>query len=125
MEILSLIKFVLIQVFGLVISLVAAGLFIFWIIRKFHSWKIAAAFSVILVGISFFVFVPYAFPERLQYPFFLTTFGPADGPALPFKNVLTFFFERSDMEKISDIARDPRDVPQPLRRSYAERVKIE
>src|SRR3989344_2903707 len=62
MEILSLIKFVLIQVFGLVISLVAAGLFIFWIIRKFHSWKIAAAFSVILVGISFFLFMPYAFP---------------------------------------------------------------
>src|SRR3989344_7757433 len=60
MEILSLIKFVLIQVFGLVISLVAAGLFIFWIIRKFHSWKIAAAFSVILVGISFFLFMPYA-----------------------------------------------------------------
>src|SRR3989344_4321472 len=55
MEILSLIKFVLIQVFGLAISLIAAGLFIFWIIRKFHSWKIAAAFSVILVGISFFL----------------------------------------------------------------------
>ena len=51
MEVLSLIKFVLIQVFGLVISLVAAGLFIFWVIRKFHSWKIAGAFSAILVGI--------------------------------------------------------------------------
>jgi len=61
MEILSLIKFVLIQVFGLVISFIAAGLFIFWIIRKFHSWKIAAVFSVILVGISLFLLCPMHF----------------------------------------------------------------
>src|SRR3990167_9585518 len=50
---------------GLVISFVAAGIFILWINRKFHSWKIPAAFSAILVGISFFLFMPYAFPERL------------------------------------------------------------
>src|SRR3990167_9537320 len=108
MEILSLIKFVLIQVFGLVISLVAAGLFIFWIIRKFHSWKIAAAFSVILVGFSLFLFMPYAFRERLEYPFFLKTLGPADGPGLPFKNVATFFLKESNMERVSNIARDPK-----------------
>ena len=125
MEILSLIKFVLIQVFGLVISLVAAGLFIFWIIRKFHSWKIAAVFSVILVGISFFLFMPYAFPERLQYPFFLKTFGPADGPGLPFKNVATFFAKSGNMERVASIARDPNDVPQPITRTSPEIVKIE
>ena len=125
MEILSLIKFVLIQVFGLVISLVAAGFFIFWIIRKFHSWKIAATFSAILVGGSFFLFMPYAFPERLQYPFFLKTFGPADGPGLPFKNVLTFFLKESKMERVSNIARDPNDVPPPITRTSPEQIKIE
>ncbi len=124
-EILSLFKFVFIRVFGLVISLGAAGFFIFWIIRKFHSLKIAAIFSVILVGVSFFLFMPYAFPERLQYPFFLKTFGPSDGPSLPLKNVLTFFLKQSNMERVSDIARDPNDLPPPITRISPERVKIE
>ena len=125
MEILSLIKFVLIQVFGLTISFVAAGLFIFWIIRKFHSWKIAAAFSAILVGISFFLFMPYAFPERLQYPFFLKTFGPADGPSLPFKNIVTFFIKSGNMERVASIAHDPNNIPPPINRTNAEHIKIE
>lgn len=125
MGIFSLVTFILIQVLGLLISLFATGVFAFWIINKFHSWKIAAVFSGILIGILFFLVLPYTFPNRLQYPFFLKTFGPADGPGLPLKNIISFFLNASRMERVPDIAHNPNDVPPPITRTSPERVKIE
>ncbi|PIR83782.1 nitrite reductase, copper-containing [Candidatus Kaiserbacteria bacterium CG10_big_fil_rev_8_21_14_0_10_51_14] len=58
-----------------------------------------------------FFWFPVGVPQNLQYPFGVVTYGPADGPALPLKNVLSFFTHIDKFERVSDIARDPLDVP--------------
>ncbi|MCE9541799.1 nitrite reductase, copper-containing [Candidatus Kaiserbacteria bacterium] len=72
---------------------------------------------LVLVGISIFFYVPNGLPQGFEYTAFLTTYGPAGSPALPFKNVIQFFLHFNSFEKVSDIARDPNDVPPPITRT--------
>lgn len=125
MELLSLVKFTLVQVFGLGISVIAAGILLFFILRKFHDWKVAILVPIIFCGIFIFIFVPRVFPNQLQFPFLLKTYGPAAGPELPFKNVFAFFLRSNEMERPADIARNPNDVPTLSASTSPQRVKIE
>ncbi len=124
MGIFSLIQFVLVQMFGFVLAVVGVGALIFWILKKLHTRRVAIALSLLFVGLSLFVFGPNVFPSRAQYPFMLKSYGPADGPALPLASIFTFFGKVSSMEKVSDIARSPNDVPPPIVRTAPDRVKI-
>ncbi len=125
LEILTLIKFVLIQGFGLFIAIFFAGLFLFLILRKLHSLRDALLLFVMFFGVFLFLYLPQGIPNSLHYPFSLTTFGPAEGPILPLTNIIKFFGDVDDMEHVADIARDPNDIPPPILRTESETVKIE
>ena len=72
--------------------------------------KIVLPAVILALGIFLLFFSSQIFPQYLKYPFFLKTFGPADGPKLPLKNVYTFFKNIKNFEKV-DIAKDPADIP--------------
>ncbi|HAS84822.1 MAG TPA: nitrite reductase, copper-containing [Candidatus Yonathbacteria bacterium] len=72
-----------------------------------------------------FVFVPRAFPTALEYPFGMTTYGPGINPSLPLANITDFFRKLKTIERASDIARDPNDVPPPITRKEPARVKLD
>lgn len=110
MELVSYLWQYLVEVFGLSIAYVFAGIFIFLVLRQFHSWKITAALVAIFIGVSIAFYVPNGIPNAFQYPFGLKTFGPADGPVLPFQNIISFFTHFSRFERVASIARDPNDT---------------
>lgn len=110
MELVSYLWQYLVEVFGLSIAYVFAGIFIFLVLRQFHSWKITAALVAIFIGVSIAFYVPNGIPNAFQYPFGLKTFGPADGPVLPFQNIVSFFTHFNGFERVASIARDPNDT---------------
>lgn len=124
MELLYFIRLVLVEWFGLLIAYFFAGIFIYLILRKLHSRKIAVTFMLVLVGVSIFFYAPKGLPHGIGSPLFLTTYGPAGGPVLPVKNVIEFFKNFSNFPRVADIARDPNDVPAPISRAKPETVEV-
>ncbi len=122
---LALLSYVFVQTLGLAIAYAAAGVFIYLILRRMHSRMMTMVLVAFFLGISLFVYAPIGLPRGLQYPFSLTTYGPAEGPVLPFKNVLDFFTRISRFEKVADIARDPNDIPPPIARTEPATVRID
>lgn len=97
---------------GFLIAYSAAIVLIVFILRRFHSRKITIAVVAIVIGVSLALYVPNGIPKAFEYPFNLKTFGPASGPALPVSNMMDFFKHFSNFERVSDIARNPNDIPQ-------------
>ncbi len=122
---LSLASYVLVQTFGLVIAYTAAGILLYIILRGLHSRNVAILLALIFLGVSLFIYAPIGIPHGLQYPLSLNTYGPASGPVLPFKNVIDFFLNINNFERVADIAHDPNDVPPPITRTTAETVHID
>lgn len=125
MELLSYIWQYVVEAFGLVIAYAFAALFMYLVLRKFHSWKITAALLVIFVGVSIAFYVPNGMPNAFEYPFFLKTYGPGDKPVLPFSNVVQFLGNFDKFERVENIARDPNDVPQSIVYNEEGIVEIE
>ncbi len=115
----------IVQVAGLFIAFVFAGLFIYLALRKSHSLVMRIAFVVIFISVSLFFYVPNGLPRELAFPLSLKSYGPAEGPVLPAKNVLAFFTHFNSFERVADIARDPNDLPPPLNRTEPAHVYLE
>lgn len=113
----SLLSYVLVQTLGLIIAFAAALILLYILLRKSHSRKITVLLCFIFLGISVFFYIPNGLPRGLEYPAFLTSYGPSGNPGLPFSNVLSFFFHFNQFEKVADIARDPNDLPPPITRT--------
>ncbi len=114
----------LVQAAGLFVAYAFAALFIYLVLRQLHSRYITAALVVVFIGVSLAFYVPHGMPNAFQYPFFLKTFGPAEGPVLPFKNVWTFITNFNEFERVQSIARDPADVPAATGRDTPATVDI-
>lgn len=114
-----------VQVAGLFIAFVFAGLFIYLALRKSHSLAMRVAFVVIFISVSLFFYVPNGLPRDLAYPLSLKSYGPAEGPVLPAENVWAFFTNFNSFERVADIARDPNDLPPPLNRTESAHVYLE
>ena len=128
-ELFLMIKYVLLQSIGFLILAIAAIALLFIILytvsKKFKmAKKIAIPLGVLAVGIFLLFFSSQIFPNQFKYPFFLKTFGPADGPGLPLKNVYAFFKNIKNFERV-DIAKDPADIPAPVNRNDPEEVNVE
>lgn len=121
----TLLTYIFVQTFGLLIAYVAAGVLIYLILSKLHSKVVALALATIFLGVSLFFYAPTGLPHGLQYPLSLTTFGPAAGPVLPLGNVLSFFTQIGTFERIENIARDPNEIPPPITRTESAMVKID
>ena len=123
-EIFYLTKYLILQSFGIIIAIIFCAVLLFGILYKLHSKKTATIIFLIFFGIFLFLFAPKVLPKKIEYPFTLKTYGPADGPAIPFKNMLAFFKNLDKMEKVADIARDPNEIPAPTNRTQSAMVKI-
>lgn len=124
LEIFYFTKFILLQGLGVFIIIAAVGYFIFHVLYKLHDLKDALILFVVFFGIFVFVFAPHAFPNQLEYPFGLTTYGPGANPALPLNNIKDFFAKLKAIERAPNIARDPNDVPPPITRKTPAVVKV-
>ena len=123
MELISYLWQYIVEVFGLFIAYVFAAIFIFLVLRQFHSRNITAALVAIFIGVSIAFYVPNGIPTELAYPLSLRSFGPGESPVLPLANVSHFFQNFNNFERVSNIARNPTDVPKTV--VYAEDGVVE
>lgn len=119
-EIWSLISYLIVQGFGLILAGFAAVVFLFLVLRKGRSLGVTLALGGVFLGAMLFFWIPIGVSKDLQYPFGLITYGPSEGPGLPLANVLAFFMHLPSYERVADIARDPRSVPPALEREAGE-----
>jgi nitrite reductase (NO-forming) len=115
----------LVQALGLFIAFLAAAILLFILLRQHYSKFVTLVMIAVFVGISIFFYIPNSLPHAFEFPFNLKTYGPSDGPELPFKNILNFFLNFKNFEKVKDIAHDPNNIPGPLNRNYSTTVKID
>lgn len=125
MEIIYLLRTILVEWFGLIIAFIFAGAFLFLVLRKLHSTWLTVTLVAVFLGVSIFFYAPHGLPRGFEYPFFLKTYGPAEGPVLSLGSVLKFFGNFNEFERVENIARDPNDVPPPITRTVPELVKVE
>ena len=123
-QIFSLLQYLIIQGFGLVLAGLAAVVFLYLVFRSNYSLRNTILLSVFFIGVMTFLWLPVGVPKNLEYPFGLVTYGPGIGPTLPLKSVLRFFLHLDDYERVADIARDPLAVPPPTGRTKPTRVEI-
>lgn len=113
-ELFTLLKTTLLQ--GLGIGMVVTAILFFMVraVWRLHALPMGIALMFIFVGLSMFVSVSVGRLYALQYPIYVESFGPGSGPGLPLKNVIDFFSQIDKFARVSDIARDPNDVPAPI-----------
>ena len=111
MELISYLWRYLVETFGLIIAYVFAAIFIFLVLRRFHSKKITAALMLMFIGVSIAFYIPNGVPKELAVPLHLESYGPGESPNLPVANVFHFFQKFNGFERIENIAADPNDVP--------------
>lgn len=120
----SLFSYLLSQGLGLILLTIAFILFIVWSINDFYSRKTLILLTLIGLGWILIGIMPLGQINLSGYPFSLTTYGPSDGPILPFRNMLTFFNRVDELPRVKDIARDPNLVPPPIERSEPALVEV-
>ena len=86
--------------------------------------KVAIPTVILVIGVFLFFFSAQTLPSHLKYPLLLKTFGPADGPEMPLKNIFTFFKNIKKFERV-DVAKNPADIPPPIERNYPQEVNVE
>ena len=123
MELISYLWQYIVEAFGLFIAYVFAAIFIFLVLRQFHSRKITVVLVIIFIGVSIAFYIPNGIPKELSIPLSLRSFGPGEGPVLPFKNVIHFFQKFNGFERVPNISRNPTDVPKTV--VYAEDGVVE
>lgn len=111
MEIIGYLWEYIVEAFGLFIAYAFAAVFIYLVLRRFNSRAITLALLAVFIGVSIAFYIPNGLPNAFQYPFSMKTFGPAEGPVLPLGNVVSFLANFKNFERVSDIARNPNDVP--------------
>lgn len=124
MELISYLWRYIVEVFGLFISYAFAAIFIFLMLRRLHSREITIALVVIFIGVSIAFYVPHGMPEELAYPLSVHSYGPGERPDLPLKNVVNFFKNFNNFERIENIAQDPNNVPKTVTYSKDGVVEI-
>ncbi len=118
MNIFTLIYFIVLQVLLPFILTLGIVLGLFWIVQKKYPRKIALIVSVAVIGISLLFWWPRFVPGNAKL------FGPSDGPAISFANLVKFVKKVPSMNKVTDIARDPKDISLSVTRTAPGQVKI-
>src|SRR3989344_4523642 len=121
----SLVSYLVIQGFGLVLAGGVAVVFIYIVLRKHHSLGGTVLLGFFFVGAMLFFWCPVGVPQNLTYPFGIKAYGPSDGPTLPLQNVFAFFQHLDSFTRIPDSARDPLDVPPATGRTEETEVEIQ
>jgi len=125
MEVFFLIQYFFFDWIAWFLALLALFIILFISARRVCSTKMELFLLALFAISSVFWLVSAGIPSSLAYPWNLTTYGPAAGPELPLKNALSFFKDFQKIERVSEIARDPKDLPAPLNRDESRIVDIE
>lgn len=104
----------LVQALGLGIAVTASLFFFIRLVWRLHAMPMGVSMLFFIAGIGLFISVSFGSLYAFQYPVFVNSFGPGMGPGLPLANVIGFFKNINDFEKVLNIARDPNDVPSPI-----------
>lgn len=123
-EIFLLARFFFFDWISWILAIVALGIILFIAAKKVCSSRMEMVLLAFFGLSGVFWLLSTGIPSSLAYPWNLTTYGPAAGPSLPVANALTFFKNFDEFERIDDIAKDPRDIPDPIERSDADEVHI-
>ena len=113
-ELFSYLKVTLIQAVGLAMAMTASLFFFIRLVWRLKAVPMGIAMIFFVLGVAMFVSVSVGRMYALQYPVFVQSYGPGEGPGLPLSNVLSFFRNIEKFKVVADIARDPNDVPTPL-----------
>lgn len=114
MELFRFLQISLIQAFGLGMAVTASLFFFLRLIWRLKAIPMGVSMLFFIVGVALFVVVSVGRLYAFQYPVYVESFGPANGPGLPIKNVIKFFQHLDQFAKVPDIARDPNEVPAPI-----------
>ena len=128
-EIFLMTKYIILQSIGffiLITAFIALAVIVLYTISKKLKLakKITIPTAILVIGVFLLFFSAQIFPSHLKYPFLLKTFGPSNGPEVPLKNILTFFKNIKNFERV-DIAKNPADIPPPTGRNYPKEVNVE
>lgn len=113
-DLFKLLQITLLQGLGMGIVITSILFFLIRAVWRLHALPMGVALLFVLVGFSMFVSVSVGRLYALQYPVYVESFGPGSGPGLPLKNVIGFFSHIDQFARVSDIARNPNDVPSPI-----------
>lgn len=113
-ELFKFLHVALLQAFGLGLILTSSLFFFMRLVWRLRSIPMGVSMVVFCIGTVLFVSVSVGSLYAFQYPMYVQSFGPGSGPGLPFKNITNFFQHLDQFERVSDIARDPNDVPPPI-----------
>ncbi len=114
LDLLGYLQVTLVQVFGLALAVTSSLFFFIRLVWRLQAVPMFIAMVLFILGMAMFVSVSIGRLYAFQYPMFVESFGPGQGPGLPLSNVVTFFRNIDGFEHIPDIARNPSDVPEPI-----------
>ena len=124
LELFGFLRVSLIQAFGLGMAVTASLFFFLRLVWRLHALPMGIAMIFFILGVGLFVSVSFGRLYALQYPVFVNSFGPGQGPGLPLSSVLSFFQNLDSFERVDDISRDPAAVPAPILVSKEEVVTV-
>jgi nitrite reductase (NO-forming) len=120
----SFVRFLSLEVLGLVIIILSIAVLFFAAKRKFElDRRYNAGFILLMLGITLYFIIPNFGPYS-SLPYYLKTFGAGAGPDIPVRNLPAFFKNADRFEKVRDIARDPNDLPPAITRTENETIHV-
>lgn len=120
----SLIFSMCVEMAGVAIALIAGVALFYTILRNFYSLRKSLAICFFFIGILALFCIPEGIFRGFGYSSFVKTYGPTDGPGLPFANAIDFLTHFNQFEQVSDISRNPNDLPPPISRTATTTNRI-
>jgi nitrite reductase (NO-forming) len=124
--------YIILHVLAWIIGIVAVLVFIVRFVGSSQLKKtltgrhLIIPFLAIVFALVVGVYSYETYPPDFAMPPFMRTMAPGGGmaPGLPIMNALKFFTHQSKFERVSDIGRDPNDVPPAITRTGTSTVEI-
>ncbi len=114
MELFRFLQIALLQAFGFGLAATASLFFFVRLVWRLNALPMGISMIFFIIGAALFISVSVGRLYAFQYPMYVQSFGPGNGPGLPINNVIAFFQHLDEFQRIADIARDPNDVPAPI-----------
>lgn len=105
-----------------VVSTILVALISFFIAKKLLRNESSKKYIYIAPLVILIIGVIYWWPKFV--PGNPKLFGPGGGPSITFSNILEFLKKAPHMETVTDIAKNPNDIPSPIARTSPDHVKI-
>lgn len=123
--------YIFLHIVAWIIGIVAALIFIVRLVgspqlkKTFANRRLSIPLLVVVFAVILGVYSYTTYPPDFAMPPFMRSMAPGGmAPGLPIVNVLKFFTHQSKFERVSDIGRNPNDVPPAITRTSTSTVEI-